>query len=65
MNPKFPDFKRKDGSSALWLDGAPQWLLPKLEGLEFHVQIQKSKTVKDGGKGESNAHFSYKITLNQ
>ena len=59
MNPKYPDFKCKDGSHSLWLSSAPQWISSKLEGLDFDVQIQKSKDV-NGSKGES-ACCSYRI----
>jgi len=47
VNPKYPDFKRKDGSGSLWLNKATTWVLPKLEGLEFDVPVIKSKKTKD------------------
>ncbi|KAI3954334.1 hypothetical protein MKW92_002481 [Papaver armeniacum] len=28
---KFPDFKRKDGGQALWIDGAPKWAISELQ----------------------------------
>ena len=33
VNAKFPDFKKKSGEGALWLDskGVPRWVLEKLE----------------------------------
>ncbi|KAL5545678.1 hypothetical protein UlMin_005365 [Ulmus minor] len=46
VNPKHPDFKHKDGKIALWLNVAPQWVMTKLEGLEFDVPNQKSKQTK-------------------
>ncbi|PON68629.1 Single-stranded DNA-binding protein [Parasponia andersonii] len=51
VNPKHPDFKYKDGSHALWLSSAPQWVSSKLEGLDFDVPIPKSKDV-NGSKGD-------------
>lgn len=30
VNPRYPDFKRKDGSLSLWLNKAPQWFLSEL-----------------------------------
>ncbi|KAF3452711.1 hypothetical protein FNV43_RR03144 [Rhamnella rubrinervis] len=48
VKPNFPDFKRKDGSHAIWLDRAPKWVLSKLEGLEFDVQIKNVKITKEG-----------------
>ncbi|XP_057992185.1 protein OSB2, chloroplastic isoform X3 [Hevea brasiliensis] len=42
---RHPDFKRKDGGVALWLDRAPGWILSELEKLEFH-KIPKSKQGK-------------------
>lgn len=52
MSKRYPDFKRKDGSRALWLDKAPKQVLEELSGLEFDVQIQNSKEVKQF-KGDS------------
>ncbi|XP_048337266.2 protein OSB2, chloroplastic [Ziziphus jujuba] len=46
VKPKYPDFKRKDGSQAIWLNSAPKWVLSKLEGLEFGNQIKNSKGTK-------------------
>ncbi|KAI3863560.1 hypothetical protein MKW92_011885 [Papaver armeniacum] len=31
VKPKFPDFKRKDGGQALWIDDAPKWAISELE----------------------------------
>ncbi|KAK4769473.1 hypothetical protein SAY86_027623 [Trapa natans] len=31
----FPDFKRKDRTSVLWLDSAPEWVLSSIRGLTF------------------------------
>ncbi|MBA0782217.1 hypothetical protein Gotri_003076 [Gossypium trilobum] len=45
VKPKYPDFKRKDGVHSLWLNSAPQWVIPKLEGLKF--DIPKVKPPKD------------------
>ncbi|CAJ1951622.1 unnamed protein product [Sphenostylis stenocarpa] len=52
VNPKYPDFKRKDGSVSLWLNKATTWVLPKLKGLEFDVPVVKSKKAKDGKGGD-------------
>ncbi|KAF3594279.1 hypothetical protein DY000_02026945 [Brassica cretica] len=41
-----PDFKSKDSSLSLWLNKAPSWVLPKLEGLEFDVLVPKGRGVK-------------------
>ncbi|KAJ7969472.1 Protein OSB3, chloroplastic/mitochondrial [Quillaja saponaria] len=49
VNPKYPDFKSKDGDLALWLDKAPRWVLSKLEEIEFDVQIVKSKQASECG----------------
>lgn len=52
MNPKFPDFKCKVGDRALWLNGAPAWVLSELEGVEFDVKNLKLKQQKGShGKG--------------
>lgn len=51
MKPKFPDFKCKVGDRALWLNGAPGWVLPELEGVEFDVKYLNLKQVKHK-KGE-------------
>ncbi|XP_062077452.1 protein OSB3, chloroplastic/mitochondrial-like isoform X3 [Humulus lupulus] len=51
VNPKYPDFKHKDGSQSLWLSSAPLWLSSKLKSLEFDVPIPKSKEV-NGNKGD-------------
>lgn len=50
MKAKFPDFKHKESGAALWLNTAPQWVLPGLEGLEFDVPPSKTKqlNVKKG-----------------
>ncbi|XP_010938617.1 protein OSB3, chloroplastic/mitochondrial [Elaeis guineensis] len=32
---KYPDFKHKDDGKGLWLASAPDWVLPKLDGLVF------------------------------
>ncbi|XWS67386.1 hypothetical protein CRYUN_Cryun04dG0002900 [Craigia yunnanensis] len=45
VKPRYPDFKRKDGDLALWLDSAPKWVLSELEGHQFDVPTTKSKQV--------------------
>lgn len=47
VKPKYPDFKNKDSGAALWLDSAPEWVLPGLQGLEFDVPLQKEKKADD------------------
>ncbi|QHO55922.1 Protein OSB4 [Arachis hypogaea] len=47
VNPRFPDFKRKDGNGALWLNNAPKWVLSRLQELKFDVPAVKSKQAKD------------------
>lgn len=44
MNPRYPDFKRKDGNVPLWLNTAPKWILSKLEGLEFDTPVANGKS---------------------
>jgi hypothetical protein len=46
VKPRHPDFKNKDSSVSLWLNKAPNWVLPKLEGLEFDVLVPKARGVK-------------------
>uniref|UniRef100_A0A1J3CNG7 Protein OSB2, chloroplastic n=1 Tax=Noccaea caerulescens TaxID=107243 RepID=A0A1J3CNG7_NOCCA len=46
VKPRHPDFKNKDSSVSLWLNKAPDWVLPKLEGLEFDVLVPKARVVK-------------------
>ncbi|XP_017254727.1 protein OSB4, chloroplastic isoform X1 [Daucus carota subsp. sativus] len=47
VKPNYPDFKNKDSGAALWLDRAPDWVLPGLEGLEFDAPLQKGKKADD------------------
>ncbi|XP_020870883.1 protein OSB4, chloroplastic isoform X2 [Arabidopsis lyrata subsp. lyrata] len=37
VNPKHPDFKKKDGSQALWLNKAPTEILSELEDVKFDI----------------------------
>ncbi|XP_045790339.1 protein OSB2, chloroplastic-like [Trifolium pratense] len=53
VKPKYPDFKRKDGSSSIWIDRAPQWVLSKLKELEFDAAVVKSKQGKESKGDES------------
>ncbi|KAI4352714.1 hypothetical protein L6164_006936 [Bauhinia variegata] len=54
VNPRYPDFKRKDGRVSLWLDNkAPKWVLSKLEGLEFDVHVAKPTQSKERKVDES------------
>ncbi|CAH2078481.1 unnamed protein product [Thlaspi arvense] len=46
VKPRHPDFKNKDSSISLWLNKAPDWVLPKLEGLEIDVLVPKARIVK-------------------
>ncbi|PIN05079.1 hypothetical protein CDL12_22375 [Handroanthus impetiginosus] len=58
---KFPDFKHKGTGDSLWLNTAPDWVLPGLGKLEFDVKVIRAKQVqgnegsgqrKSDGKGE-------------
>jgi hypothetical protein len=53
VSPKYPDFKRKDGSSPIWIDRAPKWVLSKLKELEFDAAVVKSKQAKENKGDES------------
>ncbi|XP_010529300.1 PREDICTED: protein OSB2, chloroplastic isoform X2 [Tarenaya hassleriana] len=53
VKPRHPDFKRKDGSLSLWLNKAPDWVLPELEGIKFDVPVSKPREVKQRTKEES------------
>ncbi|XP_010538289.1 PREDICTED: protein OSB4, chloroplastic [Tarenaya hassleriana] len=53
VNPKHPDFKKKDGSLALWLNTAPKWVLSDLEGVKFDTPVSKPRQVKQDNGGES------------
>lgn len=53
VKPRHPDFKRKDGSLSLWLNKAPDWVLPQLEGLKFDVPVSKPREVKQRTREES------------
>lgn len=46
MKPKFPDFKRKDGGHALWLNKIPRLVLKKLETVELDRPVSKFKQFK-------------------
>ncbi|OIW03991.1 hypothetical protein TanjilG_30267 [Lupinus angustifolius] len=48
VSPNFPDFKRKDDSLSIWLNGSPKWVLPKLEALEIDVPVVKPKQANAG-----------------
>ncbi|KAL9456505.1 hypothetical protein AB3S75_005686 [Citrus x aurantiifolia] len=50
VKPRYPDFKRKDGTLPLWLNSAPDWVLSELEGVVF----DKSKPVLDDQTRKSN-----------
>ena len=54
-NTNSPDFKHKVGQRSLWLTDAPSWVLLELDRVEFDVQTQKSKQVKQH-RGE-HEHF--------
>lgn len=47
VNPNSPDFKHKTTRKGLWLDSAPDWVLPKLDGLEFIGSNDITKQGKD------------------
>ncbi|XP_010478544.1 PREDICTED: protein OSB4, chloroplastic-like [Camelina sativa] len=37
VHPKHPDFKKRDGSEALWLDRAPKEILSELQDVKFDI----------------------------
>ncbi|KAF8104157.1 hypothetical protein N665_0177s0014 [Sinapis alba] len=51
VNPRHPDFKKKDGTEALWLNKAPNEILSDLENLKFDVPV-RSKYAKQPKAGE-------------
>ncbi|KAJ4702809.1 Protein OSB2, chloroplastic-like protein [Melia azedarach] len=46
VSKRYPDFRRKDGSLALWLNSAPDWVFSELEGVVSDVQTYESNDVK-------------------
>ncbi|CAN8313777.1 unnamed protein product [Cochlearia groenlandica] len=40
VHPKYPDFKKKDGSVALWLTTAPSEILSNLQDLKFDIPVR-------------------------
>lgn len=40
-SPKYPDFKRKDGTAALWLNVAPTWVLSSIERITFDAETSE------------------------
>lgn len=53
VNPKYPDFKRKDGNVSIWLDKASKSVLSRLKELEFDTPPVKPKQTKDSKGDES------------
>ncbi|XP_021901600.1 protein OSB3, chloroplastic/mitochondrial-like isoform X2 [Carica papaya] len=53
VKPKFPDFKRKDGGHALWLNKIPRLVLKKLETVELDRPVSKFKQFKQQKGDES------------
>ncbi|CAA0829756.1 Interactor of constitutive active ROPs 2-chloroplastic [Striga hermonthica] len=43
----FPDFKHKDTADSLWVNNAPDWVLPGLARLEIDVKCVKDNAKKD------------------
>ncbi|KAL6519390.1 hypothetical protein OROGR_018710 [Orobanche gracilis] len=59
-NPRSPDFKHKETGEGLWLSDSPDWVLSRLENLEFDAM--KGKPVQGGeGLGAEN-EFGVKFT---
>ncbi|GFQ03891.1 protein osb2 chloroplastic [Phtheirospermum japonicum] len=59
---KYPDFKHKETGDGIWVDSAPDWVLPGLGKLEFDVKFMKPKPVAGGeGFGEKK-EFGVKFT---
>lgn len=51
VTPKHPDFKGKVGGGlSLWLNDAPDWVLQKLNELEFDVFLPKGRLKHLKGK---------------
>uniref|UniRef100_A0A2P2K527 Uncharacterized protein n=1 Tax=Rhizophora mucronata TaxID=61149 RepID=A0A2P2K527_RHIMU len=53
VNPKFPDFKRKDNAFSLWIDSAPGWLVTKIKKVEFDIPNHKQTQGKQQRGDES------------
>lgn len=47
LSPKYPDFKHRESGTALWINGAPSWVLPGLDNLDFGV-FRKPGIAKNG-----------------
>lgn len=52
VNPKYPDFKRKDGNVSIWLDKGSKSVLSRLKELEFDTPPVKPKQTKDSKGSE-------------
>lgn len=63
VKPNYPDFKHKDSGLSLWLNRAPKWLWPQLEGLEFTAQLPKVKQGKSSGGGPQLAGLEFAAQL--
>ncbi|CAA0842904.1 Protein OSB3- chloroplastic/mitochondrial [Striga hermonthica] len=48
---RHPDFKHKDSGNGLWVDRAPDWVLPGLTKLEFDIKFLRTR-LSQGGEGE-------------
>ncbi|VVA93164.1 unnamed protein product [Arabis nemorensis] len=42
VHPKYPDFKKKDGSVSLWLNKAPKEILSDLKDVKFDIPVQST-----------------------
>ncbi|XP_068652186.1 protein OSB2, chloroplastic-like isoform X2 [Aristolochia californica] len=49
VNPNFPDFKSKNTRVGLWLDSAPEWVVPEMNGLQFDTETSNGKKTRDSG----------------
>ncbi|KAK1324234.1 hypothetical protein QJS10_CPA02g01514 [Acorus calamus] len=50
VKPKFPDFTNRETGEGLWLNGAPEWVLEKVEGMVFE---EENHELKEGKSGDS------------
>ncbi|KFK44893.1 hypothetical protein AALP_AA1G316600 [Arabis alpina] len=53
VHPKYPDFKKKDGSVALWLNNAPKEILFELEDVKFDIPVKSTYTKQPKAGEES------------
>ncbi|KAG8374255.1 hypothetical protein BUALT_Bualt11G0112400 [Buddleja alternifolia] len=57
---KYPDFKQKETGESLWINTAPNWVLPGFEKLEFDVMAVNAKQARGGEKRDSKGEDLWK-----